>query len=169
MDIIRRAKNSTFQNPIDMKRWLKATNRLYKQTEQFWGDFDVGKDSSSRIESLPRGETYPAFTKYPKFSVDYESQERKKIMAEEQKLLDKQNYLEQVRSRTIELETKEREQIRMQEQLVKLEEQNRKKYAELEKQRLEEMEKVEKLTRLRRLEKVDKLSRHTSNSIDFFK
>mmetsp|Transcript_548 Transcript_548/g.1392 ORF Transcript_548/g.1392 Transcript_548/m.1392 type:complete len:1117 (-) Transcript_548:95-3445(-) len=153
-------------NPIDARRWIKTTMALCRGTKyrSFWESFEEkaykqqeGRQRDDGPRILPCGNTYPAFQSYPRFTVDYESQERKRIAAEEALLAERRDYVEDLRKKTAELEEQEQSYKRLQEQLLKQEDKRRAEQTAAQEKRLQEKEKLDRATRLRRLERIEKM------------
>eukprot|EP00516_Mucochytrium_quahogii_P000444 CAMPEP_0203751130 /NCGR_PEP_ID=MMETSP0098-20131031/5251_1 /ASSEMBLY_ACC=CAM_ASM_000208 /TAXON_ID=96639 /ORGANISM=" , Strain NY0313808BC1" /LENGTH=1221 /DNA_ID=CAMNT_0050640713 /DNA_START=57 /DNA_END=3719 /DNA_ORIENTATION=- len=146
------------QNPIDVKRWIKAILRLHKANLGFFENFATGHEKQkATMEFIPKGLSYPSFQHYPKFVVDYEAQERRRIQMEEEDILKRRDLVSSIREKTLELEQIEREHILVQENILRTEEQNRREMALEEERRLEEKKRLDEIARLRRLERVEKL------------
>ncbi|GBG34695.1 TBC1 domain family member 31 [Hondaea fermentalgiana] len=168
-------------SPLDVKRWVKSALALCQSPkyQSFWASFIESGASgpgagvsvseaetwSSTPRVLPSGNSYPAFTKYPRFVVDYETQERKRIAAEEARLAERTNYIEELRKKTADLEHQEQSYMRLQQQLLKQEEERRAKHTAAQTQRLEEKEKLERAARLRRLERIEKMEDLTKENL----
>jgi len=143
------------ENPMQIKRWIKNVIRL-----------SVNHPSHPSTVTLPRGLTYPAFTYYPKFVVDFEAQERKRIEMEDQHLEYERVNVQSIMEKASLLEKKEKEYIEQQQRMLLADEELRERFSEKEMCRLKEMERLSILSRERRLAHINKMENLASESLD---
>ena len=166
------------QNAINMNSYLNLFYKLkdggafdillQPSQQEIDVDGNVISTDKSKVQialwPLPQGQ-YPVFSNYPKYVVDFQLQERERIVIEENELLQKRQILQDLEERTEKLRLEHEQWSQQQEKLIRAEEERRLKAAGEEKQRLSELRHVEDQTRKRRLAQIAEMEKSAQETL----
>jgi hypothetical protein len=154
------------QNPISMEGFIKSVYKLRADTPN---DMIPGKTEASAA-NFPLGVgQYPIFDRYPKYVVNFQLQERKRIEEEENRIRKKRSTLEGLQRRADDLGKRERDWQIQQAEFLRLEKERVAKLSVDAQTRAKERERLARKAEERRMQQVAFLQESAERALDYQK
>ena len=163
----------SIRSPDDLSHFLHKQNpcrvvKLMKKARTALQRLDLNHDlpiQFSRRVPLLQG-SYPTFTGYPQFEVNFQAEVRARIRQETDEALRKQNYLDDLASHMTDLEEKERQYRSQQEALLQLDHDRRTTAALSTAATLQEKRQIDQELRSKRLQQLRQVQGTIERSLD---